>query len=35
MLNFNEVQPDSSSGEFELIPNNTIARVVVLSLIHI
>ena len=28
MLNFNEVQPDSSSGEFELIPNNTIARVV-------
>ena len=29
MLNFNEVQPDSSSGEFELIPNNTIARAVV------
>ena len=28
MLNFNDVQPDSNSGEFELIPNNTIARVV-------
>mgnify|MGYP003113840576 FL=1 len=28
MLNFNDIQPDSNSGEFELIPNNTIARAV-------
>ena len=27
MLNFNDVTPDATSGEFELIPNNTVARV--------
>ena len=28
MLNFNDVEPDNNTGEFQLIPNNTIARAV-------